>query len=46
MTDQDLDALAGEYVLGTLAGEERQALEARIERDSTCAHGSRPGSVV
>jgi len=34
MTDQDLDALAGEYVLGTLAGEERQALEARIERDS------------
>lgn len=35
MTDQDLDALAGEYVLGTLTGEDRQALEARIQRDAS-----------
>jgi hypothetical protein len=34
MTEQDLDALAGEYVLGTLTGEERQALEARMKRDA------------
>lgn len=34
MTEQDLDALAGEYVLGTLTGEERQALEAQIKRDA------------
>jgi anti-sigma factor ChrR (cupin superfamily) len=34
MTEQDLDALAGEYVLGTLTGDERQALEAQIKRDA------------
>lgn len=34
MTEQDLDALAGEYVLGTLTGEDRRALEARIKRDA------------
>lgn len=34
MTDDDLDALAGEYVLGTLSGDERQALEAQMERDA------------
>lgn len=34
MTEEDLDALAGEYVLGTLSGDERQALEARIENDA------------
>lgn len=34
MTDQDLDALAGDYVLGTLAGEEREALEKQMKRDA------------
>jgi anti-sigma factor ChrR (cupin superfamily) len=34
MTEQDLDALAGEYVLGTLTGDERQALEARMSHDA------------
>jgi anti-sigma factor ChrR (cupin superfamily) len=34
MTEQDLDALAGEYVLGTLAGDERQALEGEMKRDA------------
>lgn len=34
MTEQDLDALAGEYVLGTLGGQERQALEAQMKRDA------------
>lgn len=34
MTGQDLDALAGEYVLGTLEGEERQALEVQMKHDA------------
>ena len=34
MTNQDLDALAGDYVLGTLSGEERQALEAQMKHDA------------
>jgi anti-sigma factor ChrR (cupin superfamily) len=34
MTDQDLDALAGDYVLGTLSGEERQSLESQMKRDT------------
>ncbi len=34
MTEQDLDALAGEYVLGTLTGDERRSLEAQIKRDA------------
>lgn len=36
MTDSDiddLDALAGEYVLGTLAGDDRAAFEARLRHD-------------
>jgi anti-sigma-K factor RskA len=31
--EDDIDALAGEYVLGTLAGDERRAAEARIVAD-------------
>ena len=34
MTEQDLDALAGEYFLGTLSGDERQTLEADMKRDA------------
>ena len=34
MTEQGLDALAGEYVLGTLTDEDRHALEARIKHDA------------
>ena len=29
-SDDDLDVLAGEYVLGVLAGEERAAVERRL----------------
>lgn len=40
MTDSDiddLDGLAGEYVLGTLAGEDRAAFEARLNHDAAAA---------
>lgn len=35
MTEQELDALAGDYVLGTLSGEERQSLESQMRRDAS-----------
>src|SRR5215207_9531439 len=35
MTETDLEALVGDYVLGSLSGEERQSLESQIKRDAS-----------
>lgn len=35
MADDDIEALAGEYVLGTLDADERRAAEARLRADAT-----------
>lgn len=38
MSDADLDATAGEYVLGTLAGDERAAFARRLRTDAEARH--------